>query len=95
MQTRSWHTKKLIQWKYSDAHFHTTFYGRLDPRPTNFRILTRKLLNSPVSPRMNFEQIGIPNNICIFKNDEYKCEYYLEFEKLFEYYSREIFDIYP
>ena len=39
-----------------------------------------------VLPRiMNFGRIQIPNNIRIFKNDEY--EYYSEFEKLFEYYS--------
>ena len=37
-----------------------------------------------------FEQIRIPNNIRIFKNDEY--EYYSEFEKLFKYYSWEIFE---
>ena len=43
-----------------------------------------------VLPRiMNFGRIRIPNNIRIFKNDEY--EYYSEFEKLFEYYSWEIF----
>ena len=30
------------------------------------------------------------DNIRIFKNDEY--EYYSEFEKLFEYYSWEIFE---
>ena len=36
---------------------------------------------------MNFGRIRIPNNICIFKNDEYEYEYYSEFEKLFEYYS--------
>ena len=47
----------------------------------------------PVLPRiMNFGQIRIPNNIRIFKNDEYEYEYYLEFEKLFEYYSWEIFE---
>ena len=39
---------------------------------------------------MNFGQIQIPNNIRIFKNDEY--EYYSEFEKLFEYYLWEIFE---
>ena len=45
-----------------------------------------------VLPRiMNFGRIGIPNNIRIFKNDEYEYEYYSEFEKLFEYYSWEIF----
>ena len=45
---------------------------------------------SPVLPRiMNFGRIRIPNNIRIFKNDKY--EYYSEFEKLFEYYSWEIF----
>ena len=32
---------------------------------------------------MNFGRILIPNNIRIFKNDEY--EYYSEFKKLFEY----------
>ena len=41
---------------------------------------------------MNFGQIQTPNNICIFKNDEYKYEYYSEFVKLFEYYSWEIFE---
>ena len=41
---------------------------------------------------MNFGQIQIPNNIHIFKNDEYEYEYYSEFEKLFEYYSWEIFE---
>ena len=46
-----------------------------------------------VLPRiMNFGQIRIPNNIRIFKNDEYEYEYYSEFEKLFEYYSWEIFE---
>ena len=44
-----------------------------------------------VLPRIkNFGQIRIPNNIHIFKNDEY--EYYSEFEKLFEYYSWKIFE---
>ena len=44
-----------------------------------------------VFPRiMNFRRI--PNNIRIFKNDEYQYEYYLEFEKPFEYYSWEIFE---
>ena len=32
------------------------------------------------------------HNIRIFKNDEYGYEYYLEFEKLFKYYSWEIFE---
>ena len=46
-----------------------------------------------VLPRiMNFGRIRIPNNIRIFKNDEYEYEYYSEFEKLFEYYSWEIFE---
>ena len=47
----------------------------------------------PVLPRiMNFGRIRIPNIIRIFKNDEYEYEYYLEFKKLFEYYSCEIFE---
>ena len=32
---------------------------------------------------MNFGRIRIPNNIRIFKNDEYEYKYYLEFKKLF------------
>jgi len=33
-----------------------------------------------VLPRiMNFGRIRIPNNICIFKSDEYEYEYYSEF----------------
>ena len=32
------------------------------------------------------------NNIRIQKNDEYEYEYYSKFEKLFEYYSWEIFE---
>ena len=47
----------------------------------------------PVLPRiMNFGRIRIPNNIHIFKNDEYEYEYYSEFKKLFEYYLWEIFE---
>ena len=46
-----------------------------------------------VLPRiMNFGRIRIPNNIRIFKKDEYEYEYRSEFEKLFEYYSWEIFE---
>ena len=46
-----------------------------------------------VLPRiMNFGRIRILNNIRIFKNDEYEYKYYLEFEKLFKYYSWEIFE---
>jgi len=46
-----------------------------------------------VLPRiMNFGRIRILNIIRIFKNDEYEYEYYSEFEKLFEYYSWEIFE---
>ena len=41
---------------------------------------------------MNNEFWTNMNNIRIFKNDEYEYEYYLEFEKLFEYYSWEIFE---
>ena len=40
---------------------------------------------------MNFRRIRIPNNIHIFKLDEYEYEYYLEFKKTFEYYLWEIF----
>ena len=44
-------------------------------------------LAGEVTPRiMNFGRIQIPNNIRIFKNEEYEYEYYSEFEKLFEYY---------
>ena len=32
---------------------------------------------------MNFGRIQIPNNILIFKSDEYEYEYYSEFQKLF------------
>ena len=54
---------------------------------------TRWYSKKPVLPRiMNFGRIQIPNNIRIFKNDEYEYEYYSEFEKLFEYYSWEIFE---
>ena len=54
-------------------------------------LFTTKGLYGSVLPRiMNFGRIRIPNNIRIFKNDEY--EYYSEFEKLFEYYSWEIFE---
>ena len=46
-----------------------------------------------VLPRiMNFGRIRIPNNIRIFKNDEYEYKYYSEFENFFEYYSWEIFE---
>ena len=35
-------------------------------------------------PRITiFGWIRIPNNICIFKNNEYEYEYYSEFKKLF------------
>ena len=49
-------------------------------------------LESVLPQIMNFGQIRIQNNICIFKNDEYGYEYYTEFEKLFKYYSWEIFE---
>ena len=49
-------------------------------------------LESVLPQIMNFGHIQIPNNIRIFKNDEYKYKYYSEFVKLFEYYLWEIFE---
>ena len=58
-------------------------------QPSGFK----KVIFRSVLPQiMNFGRIQILYNICIFKNDKFEYEYYLEFEKIFKYYSWEILE---
>ena len=91
---RDWtHAKKYIQELSTSFHLDTALLKVILYETLVFHLKMINIYFKTALPRiMNFGLIRIPNDIRIFKNDDYEYEYYSEFKKLFEYYSWEIFE---